>query len=110
MDAKAALPALLAQNEDAIKRMKKLSRENKREDRNHKVASLAKSMLESINEDETWRSIRSRLDPPKKCLGLTPVVYEEALRTESASGNEAWINHGIELHEEATGNYQDRIY
>jgi len=67
-------------------------------------------MLESINEDETWRYIRSRLDPPKKCLGLTPNVYEEALRTESASGNEAWTDHWTELHEDATGHCQDRIY
>jgi hypothetical protein len=109
-EAKAVLTALQAQHEEAIKRKKKFSREDKREDRNHKVASLAKSMLESINEDETWRSIRSRLDPPKKCLGLTPVVYEEALRTESASGNEAWINHGIELHEDATGHCRNRNY
>jgi len=63
-----------------------------------------------INEDETWRSIRSRLDPPKKCLGLTPIVYKEALRTESSSVNEAWTDHGTELHEDATGNCQDRIY
>jgi hypothetical protein len=109
-EAKAALPALQAQHEEAIKKKKKRSREDKREDRNRKIASLAKSMLESTNEDETWRYIRSRLDPPKKCLGLTPIVYKEALRTESSSVNEAWTDHGIELHEEATGNCQDRIY
>jgi hypothetical protein len=109
-EAKAALPALQAQHEEAIKRKKKLSREDKREDRNRKIASLAKSMLESTNEDETWRYIRSRLDPPKKCLGLTPIVYEEALRTESASVNEAWTDHGTELHEDATGHCQNRIY
>jgi len=109
-EAKAALPAPQAQHEEAIKRKKKLSRENKREDRNHKVASLAKSMLESINEDETWRSIRSRLDPPRKCLGLTPIVYKEELRTERASVNEAWTDHGPELHEEATGHCRNRIY
>ncbi|BAM80398.1 retroelement, alive [Cyanidioschyzon merolae strain 10D] len=67
-------------------------------------------MLESTNEDETWRYIRPRLDPPKKCLGLTPIVYEEALRTERASVNEAWTDHGTELHEEATGHCQDPIY
>jgi len=109
-EAKAVLTALQAQHEEAIKRKKKLSREDKQEDRNRKIASLAKSMLESTNEDETWRDIRSRLDPPKKCLGLTPIVYKEALRTESSSVNEPWINHGIELHEEATGHCQDRIY
>jgi len=109
-EAKAALPALQAQHEEAIKRKKKLSREDKREDRNRKIASLAKSMLESINEDETWRSIRSRLEPPKEFLGLTPIVYEEALRTESASVNEAWTDHGMELHEDATGHCQDPIY
>jgi len=43
-------------------------------------------------------------------LGLTPIVYEEALRTERASGNEAWINHGIELHEDATGHCRNRNY
>jgi len=73
-EAKAALPALQAQHEEAIKTKKKLSREDKREDRNRRIASLAKSMLESTNENETWRYIRSRLDPPKKCLGLTPTV------------------------------------
>jgi len=46
-------------------------------------------MLESTNEDETWRYILSRLDPPKKCLGLTGIVYKEELRTESASVNAA---------------------
>jgi len=107
---KAALPALQAEHEDAIKRKKKLPREDKREDRNRKIASLAKSMLESTNEDETWRSIRSRLDPPEKCLGLTPIVYKKALRTESVSVNEAWTDHGTELHEDATGHCQDRIY
>jgi len=110
MEAKAVLTALQAQHEEAIKRKKKLSREDKREDRNRKIASLAKSMLESTNEDETWRYIRSRLDPPKKCLGLTPIVYEEVLRTESASVNEAWIDHGTELHEDATGHCQDPVY
>jgi hypothetical protein len=109
-EATAVLTALQAQHEEAIKRKKKLSREDKREDRNRKIASLAKSMLESTNEDETWRYIRSRLDPPKKCLGLTPIVYEEALRTESASVNEAWTDHGTELHEDATGHCQDPIY
>jgi hypothetical protein len=109
-EAKAVLTALQAQHEEAIKRKKKLSREDKREDRNRKIASLAKSMLESTNEDETWRYIRSRLDPPKKCLGLTPIVYEEALRTESASVNEAWTDHGTELHEDATGHCRNRIY
>jgi len=107
-EAKAALPAPQAQHEEAIKRKKKLSREDKREDRSRKIAALAKSMLESTNEDETWRYIRSRLDPPKKCLGLTPIVYEEAMRTESASVNEAWTDHGTELHEDATGNCQNR--
>jgi hypothetical protein len=63
-----------------------------------------------INEDETWRSIRSRLDPPRKCLGLTPIVYKEELRTESASVNEACTDHGTELHEDATGHCQDPIY
>ncbi|BAM80536.1 retroelement, alive [Cyanidioschyzon merolae strain 10D] len=67
-------------------------------------------MLESTSEDETPGYIRSRLDPPKKCLGLTPIVYEEALRTESASVNEAWTDHGPELHEDATGHCQNRIY
>jgi len=109
-EAKAALPALQAQHEEAIKRTKKLSREDKREDRNRRIASLAKSMLESTTEDETWRYIRSRLDPPKKCLGLTGIVYKEELRTESASVNEAWTDHGTELHEDATGHCQDRIY
>jgi len=102
-EAKAALPALQAQHEEAIKRTKKRSREDKREDRNRRIASLAKSMLESTNEEETWRYIRSRLDPPKKCLGLTPILYKEELRTESASVNEAWTDHGTELHEDATG-------
>jgi len=110
MEAKAALPAPQAQHEEAIKRKKKLSREDKREDRSRKIAALAKSMLESTNEDETWRYIRSRLDPPKKCLGLTPIVYEEALRTESASVNEAWTDHGTELHGDATGHCRNRIY
>jgi len=63
-----------------------------------------------INEDETWRSIRSRLDPPRKCLGLTPIVYKEELRTESASVNEACTDHGTELHEDATGHCRNRIY
>jgi len=67
-------------------------------------------MLESTTEDETWRYIRSRLDPPKKCLGLTSIVYEEALRTERASVNEAWTDHGTESHKEATGHCQDPIY
>jgi len=67
-------------------------------------------VLESTTEDETWRYIRSRLDAPEKCLGLTPIVYEEALRTERASVNEAWINHGIELHEDATGHCRNRNY
>jgi len=67
-------------------------------------------MLESTTEDETWRYIRSRLDPPKKCLGLTPIVYKKALRTESASVNEAWTDHGTELHEDATGHCRNRIY
>jgi len=67
-------------------------------------------MLESTNEDETWRYIRSRLDPSKKCLGLTPIVHKEALRTESASVNETGIDHGTELHEEATGYCQDPVY
>jgi hypothetical protein len=67
-------------------------------------------MLESTTEDETWRYIRSRLDPPKKCLGLSPIVYKEALRTESASVNEAWTDHGTELHEDATGHCQDPVY
>jgi len=102
-EAKAALPALQAEHEEAIKRKKKLSREDKQEDRNRRIASLAKSMLESTNEDETWRYIQSRLDPPKKCLGLTPILYKEELRTESASVNEAWTDHWTELHEEATG-------
>jgi hypothetical protein len=109
-EAKAALPALQAQHEEAIERTKKRSREDKRGDRNRKIASLAKSMLESTTEDETWRYIRSRLDAPEKCLGLTPIVYEEALRTERASGNEAWTDHGTELHEDATGHCQDPIY
>jgi len=52
-EAKAALPALQAQHEEAIKRKKKRSREDKREDRNRKIASLTESMLESTNEDET---------------------------------------------------------
>jgi hypothetical protein len=52
-EAKAALPALQAQHEDAIKRKKKRSREDKREDRNRKMASLTEFMLESTNEDET---------------------------------------------------------
>jgi len=52
-EAKAALPALQAQHEEAIKRKKKRSREDKREHRNRKIASLAESMLESTNEDET---------------------------------------------------------
>jgi hypothetical protein len=52
-EAKAALPALQAQHEEAIKRTKKLSREDKREDRNRKMASLTEFMLESTNEDET---------------------------------------------------------
>jgi len=68
-EAKAALPVPQAQHEEAIKRKKKLSREDKREDRNRRIASLAKSMLESTNEDETWRYIRSRLDPPKSAWG-----------------------------------------
>jgi hypothetical protein len=102
-EAKAVLTALQAQHEEAIKRKKKLSREDKQEDRNRRIASLAKSMLESTNEDETWRYIQSRLDPPKKCLGLTPILYKEELRTESASVNEAWTDHWTELHEEATG-------
>jgi hypothetical protein len=109
-EAKAALPALQAQHEEAIKRKKKLSREDKREDRSRKIAALAKSMLESTNEDETWRYIRSRLDPPKQCLGLTPIAYKEALRTKSASVNEAWTDHETELHEDATGHCQDRIF
>jgi hypothetical protein len=62
-EAKAVLTALQAQHEEAIKTKKKLSREDKREDRNRRIASLAKSVLESTNEDETWRYIRSRLDP-----------------------------------------------
>jgi len=109
-EAKAVLTALQAQREEAIKRKKKLSREDKREDRSRKIASLAKSMLESTNEDETWRSIRSRLEPPKKCLGLTPIVDKEELRTEGASVNEAWTDHGTELHGDATGHCQDPIY
>ena len=88
-EAKAALPTLQAEHEEAIKRKKKLSREDKREDRNRKITSLAESMLESTNKDETWRYVRSRLDPPTDCLGLTPIVYKEALRTERASVNEA---------------------
>jgi len=52
-EAKAALPALQAQHEDAIKRKKKRSREDKREDRNRRIASLTEFMLESTNEDET---------------------------------------------------------
>jgi hypothetical protein len=52
-EAMAALPALPAQHEEAIKRKNKLSREDKREHRNRKIASLTKSMLESTNEDET---------------------------------------------------------
>jgi len=43
-------------------------------------------------------------------LGLTPIVYKKALRTESVSVNEAWTDHGTELHEDATGHCQDRIY
>jgi len=110
MEAKAALPALQAQHEEAIKREKKLSREDKREDRSRKIAALTKSMLESTNEDETPGYIRSRLDPPNKCLGLSPIVYKEALRTESASVNEAWTDHGTELHEDATGHCQDPVH
>jgi hypothetical protein len=109
-ETKAALPALQAQHEEAIKRKKKLSREDKLEDRSRKIAALAKSMLASTSEDETPGYIRSRLDPPKKCLGLTPIVYKEALRTKSASVNEAWTDHGTELHEDATGHCQDRIF
>jgi len=38
------------------------------------------------------------------------ILYEEALRTERASLNEAWTDHGTELHEDVTGHCQDRIY
>jgi hypothetical protein len=43
-------------------------------------------------------------------LGLTSIVYKEALRTERASVNEAWTDHGTELHEDATGHCRNRIY
>jgi len=77
-EAKAALPALQAQHEEAIKRKKKLSREDKREDRNRKIASLMESTLESTNEDETWRYIRSRLDPPKSAWGSHQLLKRRA--------------------------------
>jgi hypothetical protein len=78
MEAKAALPAPQAQHEEAIKRKKKLSREDKREDRNRKIASLMESTLESTNEDETWRYIRSRLDPPKSAWGSHQLLKRRA--------------------------------
>jgi len=38
------------------------------------------------------------------------ILYKDALRTERASLNEAWTDHGTELHENVTGHCQDRIY
>jgi len=95
--ASAALPALTAQHEEAIKRSKNPCREDKRTDTSRRDAYLAKSVLESTNQDETWRYVRTRPHPPNQCVSITPIYHKGELKIESPSVNGAWTDHYTEL-------------